>query len=44
MGDFRRAITGGDIDPEVLGSAEKVQWAGWKRRDEVNGTLRSLKT
>ena len=31
MGDFRRAITGGNIDPEVLSSAEKVQWAGWKR-------------
>ncbi len=44
MGDLRRAITGGDIDPEVLSSAEKVQWAGWKRRDEVNGTVRSLKS
>lgn len=44
MGDFHRATTGGDIDPEALSSAEKVQWAGWKRRDEVNGTARSLRT
>ena len=44
MGDLRRAITGGNIDPDVLSSAEKVQWAGWKRRDEVNGTVRSLKS
>ena len=28
MGDLRRAITGGNIDPEVYSSAEKVQWAG----------------
>jgi transposase len=37
MGDLRRAITGGDIDPETLSAAEKVQWAGWQRRDEMNG-------
>ena len=42
MGDLRRAITGGDVDPDALSAAEKVQWAGWKRRDAVNGTVRNL--
>ena len=42
MGDLRRAIIGGDIDPDALSAAEKLQWAGWQRRDEVNGTVRSL--
>ena len=42
MGDLRRAIVGGDIDPEALSAAEKLQWAGWGRRDEVNGAVRNL--
>ena len=42
MGDLRRAITGDGVDPEALSAAEKKQWAGWQRRDEVNGTVRSL--
>ncbi len=42
MGDLRRAIAGSDIDPDALSAAEKLQWAGWGRRDEVNGTVRSL--
>ena len=42
MGDLRRAITGDGVDPEALSAAEKKQWAGWERRDEVNGTVRSL--
>ena len=43
MGDLRRAITGGDVDPEALSAAEKRQWAGWQRRDEVNETVRTLR-
>ena len=42
MGDLRRAITGGDVDPEALSAAEKRQWTGWQRRDEVNETVRTL--
>ena len=42
MGDLRRAIAGDGVDPEALDAAEKKQWAGWQRRDEVNGTVRSL--
>ena len=42
MGDLRRAITGDSVDPEALSAAERKQWAGWQRRDEVNGTVRSL--
>ena len=42
MGDLRRAIVGGDIDPAALSAAEKLQWAGWQRRDEVNETVRNL--
>ena len=42
MGDLRRAIAGDGVDPEALSAAEKKQWAGWQRRDEVNGMVRSL--
>ena len=42
MRDLHRAITGDDVSPEALSAAEKKQWAGWRRRDEVNGTVRSL--
>lgn len=42
MGDLRRAITSVEIDPKALSTAEKLQWAGWQRRDEVNGTVRTL--
>ena len=43
MGDLRRSIAGGDVDPDALSAAEKLQWAGWQRRDEVNGTVRNLR-
>jgi len=43
MGDLRRAISGGDVDPDALSAAEKLQWAGWQRRDEVNVTVRNLR-
>ena len=43
MGDLRRAIVGGDIDPVALSAAEKLQWAGWQRRDEVNETVRAMR-
>ncbi len=42
MGDPLRAIAGGDVDPDTLSAAEKLQWAGWQRRDEVNGAVRDL--
>ena len=42
MSHLRRAITSDDIDPEALSTAEKLQWTGWQRRDEVNGTVRTL--
>ena len=32
----------GDIDPDVLTAAEKLQWIGWQRRDEVNAMVRGL--
>ena len=43
MGDLRRAIVGGDIDPAALSAAEKLQWDGWQRRDEVNETVRAMR-
>ena len=42
MGHLRRAITSGDIDPDTLSAAEKLQFAGWQRREEVNGAVRTL--
>ena len=42
MRHLRRAITSGDVDPDALTAAEKLQWIGWKRRDEVNGMVRGL--
>ena len=42
MRHLRRAITSGDIDPKALTAAEKLQWNGWQRRDEVNGMVRGL--
>ena len=42
MRHLRRAITSGDVDPDVLTAAEKLQWIGWQRRDEVNGMVRGL--
>ena len=42
MGHLRRAVTGGNLDPDTLSAAEKMQWAGWKRREEVNGTVRDI--
>jgi len=42
MHHLRRAITSGDVDPDVLTAAEKLQWIGWQRRDEVNGMVRGL--
>ena len=42
MRDLRRAITSGDVDPDALTAAEKLQWIGWQRRDEVNAMVRGL--
>ncbi len=42
MGYLRRAITSGDIHPDTLSAAEKLQFAGWQRREEVNGAVRTL--
>jgi len=42
MGHLRRAVTNGDIDPDALSAAEKLQWTGWQRRDEMNGMVRNL--
>ena len=42
MGDLRRAIAGSDVDADALSAAERKQWVGWQRRDEVNGAVRSL--
>lgn len=42
MRQLRRAITSGDIDPDTLSKAEKLQWAGWQRRDEMNQKIRVL--
>ena len=42
MGYLRRAITSGDIDPDTLSAAEKLQFAGWQRREEVNGAVQTL--
>ena len=43
MRHLRRAVTSGDIDPDALTAAEKLQWIGWQRRDEVNGMVRGLR-
>ncbi len=42
MGDLHLSIAGGDVDADAISAAEKLQWAGWQRRDEVNGTVRNL--
>ncbi len=42
MGHLRRAVTNGDIDSDALSAAEKLQWTGWQRRDEINGMVRNL--
>jgi len=42
MGHLRRAVTNGDIDPDALSAAEKLQWTGWQRSDEMNGMVRNL--
>ncbi len=39
---LRRAISSGDIDPDMLSKAEKVQWTGWQRREEMNQKIRAL--
>jgi len=42
MRHLRRAISSGDIDPDMLSKAEKVQWAGWQRQEETNQKIRAL--
>jgi transposase len=42
MSPIRRAVAYGDVDPGALSAAEKRQWAGWQRREEVNGSVREL--
>jgi len=42
MRQLRRAISSGDINPDTLSKAEKVQWAGWQRREEMNQRVRAL--
>ena len=42
MLQLRRAISSGDIDPDMLSKAEKVRWTGGQRREEVNQKIRAL--
>jgi len=42
MRHLRRAISSDDIDPDMLSKAEKVQWAGWQRQEEMNQKIRAL--
>jgi transposase len=42
MRHLRRAILTGDTDPKRLSAAQKRQWQGWQRREEVNETVLNL--
>jgi hypothetical protein len=42
MREIRKAIGAARIDPRLLTYAEKLQYEGYQRREETNGSILSL--